>query len=79
MELALTKKVKKGVAIDGLVQEWLSQTLMEGKLKADLEILKQRKHDFEGSIRIILIGTKINQQERGINVTNSLIYKFSMP
>ena len=64
------KESKEGVAIDGLVQEWLSQTLIQVKSKADLEILNKRKHDFEEQYKNYSpIGTKINQQEREINVT----------
>ena len=40
------------------------------KSKADLEILNKRKHDFEEQYKNYSpIGTKINQQEREINVT----------
>lgn len=75
------KESKEGVAIDGLVQEWLSQTLIQVKSKADLEILKQKESTISrSSIRIILpLGLRsTSKNERSMSL-NSLIYKFSMP
>lgn len=63
------KESKEGVAIDGLVAEWLSQTLIQIKAQAELKILDQRKEQFAEQYRNYSpIGTKISQQEREIHV-----------
>lgn len=63
------KESKEGVAIDGLVAEWLNQTLIQIKAKAELKILDERKKQFtEQYSNYSPIGTKISQQEREINV-----------
>lgn len=64
------KESKEGVAIEGLVQEWLNQTLIQAKAQADLKVLNERKNDFADQYRVFSpIGTRINQQEREIHVT----------
>lgn len=63
------KESKEGVAIDGLVAEWLNQTLIQIKAKADMKILDQRKETFAEQYRDYSpIGTRISQQEREIHV-----------
>ena len=37
------KESKEGISIDGLVNEWLAQTIINIKAKAELKILDQRK------------------------------------
>ena len=55
---------------EGLVQEWLNQTLIQAKAQADLKVLNERKNDFADQYKNYSpIGTRINQQEREIHVT----------
>lgn len=64
------KESKEGLAIEGLVQEWLNQTLIQAKAQADLKDLNERKNDFADQYKNYSpIGTRINQQEREIHVT----------
>ena len=64
------KESKEGLAIEGLVQEWLNQTLLQAKAQADLKVLNERKNDFADQYKNYSpIGTRINQQEREIHVT----------
>ena len=64
------KESKEGIAIEGLVQEWLNQTLIQAKAQADLKVLNERKNDFADQYKSYSpIGTRINQQEREIHVT----------
>lgn len=44
------KESKEGVAIDGLVQEWLSQTLMTSEIQGRLRDFKQKKARFRGAV-----------------------------
>lgn len=64
------KESKEGLAIEGLVQEWLNQTLIQAKAQADLKVLNERKNGFADQYKNYSpIGTRINQQEREIHVT----------
>lgn len=64
------KESKEGLAIEGLVQEWLNQTLIQAKAQADLKVLNERKNDFADQYKNYSpIGTRINQQGREIHVT----------
>lgn len=64
------KESKEGLDIEGLVQEWLNQTLIQAKAQADLKVLNERKNDFADQYKNYSpIGTRINQQEREIHVT----------
>ena len=64
------KESKDVLAIEGLVQEWLNQTLIQAKAQADLKVLNERKNDFADQYKNYSpIGTRINQQEREIHVT----------
>ena len=64
------KESKEGLAIEGLVQEWLNQTLIQAKAQADLKVLNERKNDFADQYKNYSpIGTRINQQERESHVT----------
>ena len=64
------KESKEGIAIEGLVQEWLNQTLIQAKAQADSKVLNERKNDFADQYKNYSpIGTRINQQEREIHVT----------
>lgn len=64
------KESKEGIAIDGLVEEWLTQTLINAKAKAELKVLDRRKQDFADQYRVYSpIGTVIKRQEREIHVT----------
>ena len=64
------KESNEGIAIEGLVQEWLNQTLIQAKAQADLKVLNERKNDFADQYKNYSpIGTRINQQEREIHVT----------
>ena len=48
------KESKEGVAIDGLVDEWLRQTIVKTKAKAELDVLDQRRKVTTNSIRFTL-------------------------
>ena len=48
------KESKEGVAIDGLVDEWLRQTIVKTKAKAELDVLDQRRKVYNESIRFTL-------------------------
>ena len=64
------KESKEGLAIEGLVQEWLNQTLIQAKAQADLKVLNERKNDYADQYKNYSpIGTRIIQQEREIHVT----------
>lgn len=64
------KESKEGLAIEGLVQQLLNQTLIQAKAQADLKVLNERKNDFADQYKNYSpIGTRINQQEREIHVT----------
>lgn len=70
------KESKEGLAIEGLVQEWLNQTLIQAKAQADLKVLNERKNDFADQYKNYSpIGTRINQQEREIHVTEQSYLK----
>lgn len=64
------KESKEGVSIDGLVNEWLTQSIINIKSKAELKILEQRKEEFSEQYKTYSpVGTQINRQEREIHVT----------
>ena len=64
------KESKEGISIDGLVNEWLAQTIINIKAKAELKILDQRKKEFTEQYKTYSpVGTQINRQEREIHVT----------
>lgn len=63
------KESKEGVSIDGLVDEWLQQTIINIKAMAELNILDERKKSFADQYKTYSpIGTQINRQEREIRV-----------
>lgn len=64
------KESKEGISIDGLVSEWLSQTITNIKAKAELEVLEKRKKEFIEQYKTFSpVGTQINRQEREIHIT----------
>lgn len=64
------KESKEGISIEGLVNEWLAQTIINIKSKAELKILDNRKKDFIEQYKTFSpVGTQINRQEREIRVT----------
>lgn len=64
------KESKEGVSINGLVDEWLAQTIINIKAKAELKILEDRKKKFADQYKTYSpVGTQINRQEREIHVT----------
>lgn len=63
------KESKEGVAVDGLVDEWLRQTIAKTKAKAELDVLEQRKKVYTEQYKIYSpIGTQIDRQQREIKV-----------
>lgn len=63
------KESKEGISIDGLVQEWLRQTIINVKAKAELNILDKRKESFQEQYKVFSpIGTVINRQTREIKI-----------
>lgn len=64
------KDSKEGVSISGLVDEWLAQTIINIKAKAELKILEERKKNYAEQYKNYSpVGTQINRQEREIHVT----------
>ncbi len=77
------KESKEGVAIDGLVDEWLKQTLLYTKSKAELGVLNKRKQEFDNLYKTYSpVGTRIKQQEREINLSEQsyiqILYALNM-
>ncbi|WP_302138598.1 hypothetical protein, partial [uncultured Parabacteroides sp.] len=63
------KESKEGVAINGLVDEWLRQTIVKTKAKAELDVLDQRRKVYDEQYKIYSpIGTQIDRQQREIKV-----------
>lgn len=63
------KESKEGIAIDGLVDEWLRQTIVKTKAKAELDVLDQRRKVYNEQYKIYSpIGTQIDRQQREIKV-----------
>ena len=63
------KESKEGVAIDGLVDEWLRQTIVKTKAKAELDVLDLRRKVYNEQYKIYSpIGTQIDRQQREIKV-----------
>lgn len=64
------KESKEGISISGLVDQWLEQTIINIKAKAELKILEERKKSFAEQYKAYSpVGTQINRQEREIHVT----------
>ncbi len=77
------KESKEGVAIEGLVDEWLKQTLLYTKSKAELGVLNKRKQEFDNLYKTYSpVGTRIKQQEREINLSEQsyiqILYALNM-
>lgn len=63
------KESKEGIAINGLVDEWLKQTIVKTKAKAELDVLDQRREVYNEQYKIYSpIGTQIDRQQREIKV-----------
>lgn len=63
------KESKEGISINGLVDEWLRQTLIHLKAEANLKIMDEREEDFKEKYKIYSpVGTQINRQEREIKI-----------
>ena len=63
------KESKEGIAINGLVDEWLRQTIVKTKAKAELDVLDQRREVYNEQYKIYSpIGTQIDRQQREIKV-----------
>lgn len=66
------KYSKEGIAIDGLVSEWLRALLQNTKAQAELKVLNDRKKEFqERYTQFSPVGTEIKRREREINVTEN--------
>lgn len=64
------KDSKEGISISGLVDEWLAQTIINIKAKAELKILEERKNNFTEQYKTYSpVGTQIKRQEREIHIT----------
>ena len=63
------KESKEGIAIDGLVDEWLKQTIVKTKAEAELNVLDQRRKVYNEQYKLYSpIGTQIDRQQREIKV-----------
>lgn len=61
---------KEGVAIEAMVNEWLTATIQNAKAKAELKILEDRKKTYGEQYKTFSpIGTQLNRKEREIRVT----------
>lgn len=66
------KYSKEGIAIDGLVSEWLRALLQNTKAEAELKVLNDRKKEFQDRYtQFSPVGTEIKRREREINVTEN--------
>lgn len=64
------KYSKEGVALDKVVSEWLAETIRNTKAKAEMQVMDERKADFDQKYEIFSpIGTQIKRKEREINIT----------
>lgn len=69
-EMTAYKFSKEGVAIDDMVNQWLAAIIQNTKAQAELEVLNERKADFEQKYKQLSpVGTQINRKEREIRVT----------
>ncbi|MEG1543241.1 MAG: hypothetical protein RR382_01775 [Tannerellaceae bacterium] len=63
------KYSKEGVAVEGMVDQWLFATITNTKAKAELKVLDMRRKDFADQYKVFSpIGTQINRKEREIRV-----------
>ena len=63
------KESKEGISINGLVDEWLRQTLIHTKAEANLKVMNQREEKFKEQYKIYSpVGTQIKRKEREINI-----------
>lgn len=61
---------KEGVAIDEMVNNWLTEIIKNTKAKAEQKVLDERKADFEQKYKKLSpVGTQINRKEREIKIT----------
>ena len=68
-DLNKIKYTKEGIAIEGVVEQWLSDVLTATKARAELKVLDERKqyyHDLQTFYTPV--GAVLNQKERTINV-----------
>lgn len=64
------KYTKEGIAIETMVNQWLTEVIRNTKAKAELEILNKRKKEFTEQYKTYSpIGTQINRKEREIRIT----------
>lgn len=69
-DMNIYKYSKEGVAIDDMVNQWLTETIRNTKAKAELNVLDARRRDFSDQYKTFSpIGTQINRMEREIKVT----------
>lgn len=69
-DMNVYKYSKEGVAIDDMVNQWLTETVRNAKAKAELKVLDARRKDFSDQYKTFSpIGTQINRMEREIKVT----------
>lgn len=60
---------KEGVAIQGMVDEWLQALINEAKSKAELTVLENRQLDiFDQYSHMSPIGTQVNRKQRSISI-----------
>jgi uncharacterized protein involved in exopolysaccharide biosynthesis len=63
---------KEGVALESLVQNWLTQILLNEKSKAELEVYKKRRQQLDDEFsRYTPIGPNLKRLEREISVTEN--------
>lgn len=64
------KYSKEGVAIETMVNQWLTEIIRNTKAKAELDVLDKRRKDFADQYKTYSpIGTQINRKEREIRIT----------
>lgn len=63
------KESKEGISINGLVDEWLRQTLTHTRAEANLKVMDQRNEKFKEQYKVYSpVGTQIKRKEREINI-----------
>lgn len=64
------KYTKEGASRTNIITQWLEQTLMFEKAKAELKVVQDARHDLnERYVYYAPVGTTIKQKERSINFT----------
>lgn len=68
---------KEGVAVDDIVQQWLTELVRNTKAKAELEVMKKRREKLDEQYNIFSpVGTNLKRREREITLTENSYLQF---